>query len=66
MVKVVSSKYNAEHWSLEEETLAVTHQAGLYFSLAWRIFYAFGLTVSLLRQQGSRMCQSSSLSDACY
>lgn len=45
MIKVVSSKYNTEHWSLEEETLMIANQAGLYFSLAWRVFYGFGLAV---------------------
>lgn len=48
MVKVVSSKYNTENWFLEEETLAVAHQAGMYYSLAWRVFYAFGLTVRMM------------------
>ena len=52
MIKVVSSKYNEERWLIEEETMAVMHHAGLYFSLAWRVFYGFGLTVSALIGDG--------------
>ena len=46
LVKVVCSKHNTENWQLQEELLAVTQQGHLYFSLSWRIFYAFGLAVS--------------------
>lgn len=55
MVKVVSSKYNTEHWNLEEETLMIANQAGLYFSVAWRVFYGFGLAVCPIRHAGAHL-----------
>ena len=43
VIKVPEAKHNTTGWHPEGEALAITHQAGLCFSLALRTFYAFGL-----------------------
>lgn len=37
------AKHNTTGWHPEGEALAMIHQAGFCFSLALRMFYAFGL-----------------------
>ena len=48
MFKVPPTRFNPTGWRPEAEALALTHQAGLCFSLALRLFYAFGLAALYL------------------
>ena len=48
MIKVPETKHNTTGWHPEGEALAITHQAGICFSLALRLFYAFGLAALYL------------------
>ena len=46
--KVPPTRFNPTGWRPEAEALALTHQAGICFSLALRLFYAFGLAALYL------------------
>ena len=48
MFKVPPTRFNPTGWRPEAEALALTHQAGICFSLALRLFYAFGLAALYL------------------
>lgn len=48
MLKVPSTRFNVTGWQPEAEALALTHQAGICFSLALRLLYAFGLAALYL------------------
>lgn len=58
MIKVPETKHNTTGWHPEGEALALTHQAGLCFSLALRLFFAFGLAALYLPGPTSLLCST--------
>lgn len=58
VIKVPETKHNTTGWHPEGEALALTHQAGICFSLALRMFFAFGLAALYLPGPTSLLCST--------
>jgi len=58
LFKIPPTRHNTTGWHPEGEALALTHQAGICFSLALRFFYAFGLAALYIPGPTSLICST--------